>query len=371
MKTCRKKIRAIHSVVVLCFLGLVLSALPANAAYLLTQGEITQTVEPIIGTTDVVSFYNYYSDSAHTPFVEDNVSKIYLYVDPNGNLSLVMHHSIDNSTCTNIRANFNLEGVPAGAFVAVSDDPKSWDYPAELSLDRDLEGSWVGARNADGGAIAGLPTDEGWCITVEPNFISGIVRWDFGTPTETKNLDMNEPVQICLNLLQEVSLDIKPGSCPNPLNVRSFGVLPAAVLGSEDFDVNTIDIASIRLAGVAPIRSGFEDVATPLRDANECECTPAGPDGFTDLTLKFKTQEIVHKLVEQSELFPDQVLPLTLDGVLLNGTPIVGTDCIVIRGRVPLAVLAKRADVNCDGKVDNFDFAMIAKYWLIPTAECD
>ncbi|HUW20871.1 MAG TPA: PASTA domain-containing protein, partial [Sedimentisphaerales bacterium] len=34
-----------------------------------------------------------------------------------------------------------------------------------------------------------------------------------------------------------VNFDIKPGSCPNPLNVGSRGVIPAAVLGAEDFDV--------------------------------------------------------------------------------------------------------------------------------------
>ncbi|MHC4648611.1 MAG: hypothetical protein ACYTBJ_24405, partial [Planctomycetota bacterium] len=38
----------------------------------------------------------------------------------------------------------------------------------------------------------------------------------------------------------QVAVDIKPGSCPNPLNLASRGVLPVAVLGSEDFDVSSI-----------------------------------------------------------------------------------------------------------------------------------
>ena len=35
-----------------------------------------------------------------------------------------------------------------------------------------------------------------------------------------------------------ISIDIKPGSCPNPLNSNSQGVLPVALLGTEDFDVS-------------------------------------------------------------------------------------------------------------------------------------
>ncbi|GAJ00697.1 unnamed protein product, partial [marine sediment metagenome] len=58
-------------------------------------------------------------------------------------------------------------------------------------------------------------------------------------------------------------------------------------MGLEDFDVNTIDPASIFLAGIPAIRSSYEDVAAPVVDWNECECTPDGPDGYTDLTLKF------------------------------------------------------------------------------------
>jgi len=124
----------------------------------------------------------------------------------------------------------------------------------------------------------------------------------------------------------EIDVDIKPGSCPNPLNVKSKGVLPVAVLGTAEFDVTAIDLASIRLAGVAPIRSNFEDVATPA-DGGECECTTAGPDGCIDLSLKFNTQDIVNALGEVAD---GEVLEVALTGELLDGTAIEGSDCIVI-----------------------------------------
>jgi hypothetical protein len=156
----------------------------------------------------------------------------------------------------------------------------------------------------------------------------------------------------------EVSIDIKPGSCPNPVNVKSMGVLPAAILGSEDFDVNSIDTASIRLAGIAPIRNSHEDVASPVVDANECECTEDGPDGFGDLTLKFSTQEIVAELGEVNN---DDVLVLMLTGVLYNETPIEGADCVLIRGKhKPI----NKADINEDGVVDIKDFAVMTENWL-------
>src|SRR4030042_5245628 len=44
-----------------------------------------------------------------------------------------------------------------------------------------------------------------------------------------------------------VAVDIKPGSCPNPMNVKSRGVLPVAILGTAEFDVTTIVPESIQL----------------------------------------------------------------------------------------------------------------------------
>lgn len=163
-------------------------------------------------------------------------------------------------------------------------------------------------------------------------------------------------------------VDIKPGSCPNPLNLRSRGLLPVAILGAINLDVNTIDIASIRLAGVAPIRSSLEDVATPVSDGNECDCTTAGPDGYTDLTLKFKTQEIVEELLNaEGDLIKGEEWVLTLTGSLSDDTPIEGADCVVIRGKVPRATAAKRSDINEDGIVNLLDFATMTANWLEST----
>ena len=127
-----------------------------------------------------------------------------------------------------------------------------------------------------------------------------------------------------------VAVDIKPGSCPNPLNVKSNGVLPVAILGTEDVNVIDIDPFSIRLADVNAIRCGFEDVAALFLEASECTCTEDGADGFLDLTLKFKTQDIAAMLGQVSH---GDELVLTLTGNLYDGTPIEGADCVLIRGK--------------------------------------
>jgi len=173
------------------------------------------------------------------------------------------------------------------------------------------------------------------------------------------DLASTEVLRTCTAI--EVDVDIKPGSCPNPLNVKSKGVLPVAILGSEDINVTEIDVATILLEGASPIQSALEDVAGPLPDGEGCECTTEGPDGFLDLKLKFSTQEIVATLGEVNH---KDELTLTLEGALLEafgGTPIRGADCVTIRGKhKPLNV----SDINKDGVVDTVDFGIFSNNWL-------
>ena len=154
------------------------------------------------------------------------------------------------------------------------------------------------------------------------------------TDPETTPVNVHDAVdvdEVYAGLCIEVPLDIKPTSCPNPLNVKSKGVLPVAILGTEEFDVNDIDPASVRLEGVAPLRWALEDVATPYEpyvEKEDCmDCNQCGPDGYTDLTLKFNKQEIITVLGDVED---GDCLVLTLQGELLDGTPIYGEDVVKI-----------------------------------------
>jgi len=135
-----------------------------------------------------------------------------------------------------------------------------------------------------------------------------------------------------------VALDIKPQGCPNSWNLKSKGVLPAAILGAQDFDVTTVDPASIRLAGIAPLRSAIEDVATPYEPyagkTSASDCTPQGPDGYNDLTLKFDSSELLKSIQASLGREPNdgEVLTLVLKGSLKEaaGSDIQGEDVVVI-----------------------------------------
>ena len=161
-----------------------------------------------------------------------------------------------------------------------------------------------------------------------------------------------------------VPIDIRPASCFNPLNVYSKGVLPVAVLGTEEFDVNDIDIASIRLADVAPFKSNYLDITGPeSEEPNACGCTATCPDGYTDLTLKFRTIELVEVLTEiYGEINEGDELELNLTGELYDGSMIEGLDYITVVGQVPHRL--NNPDLNNDGVIDLLDFALLAEHWL-------
>lgn len=128
----------------------------------------------------------------------------------------------------------------------------------------------------------------------------------------------------------EVEFDIKPQSCPNPINVKDKGNIPVAILGTGNFDVLKVDPTTILFEGVAPIRWAFEDVTTPVAGGEQCDCTTDGPDGFADLTLKFDAQEIIAAL---GSVKNGDELVLTITGNLINGTPIKGSDCVIIKAK--------------------------------------
>jgi hypothetical protein len=129
-----------------------------------------------------------------------------------------------------------------------------------------------------------------------------------------------------------VPLDIRPTSCPNPLNTNLKGVLPVAILGTADLDVTTIDPATLLLEGVAPLRWSYEDVATPYqpflgKPLDPYACNEYGPDGFMDLVLHFDAQSIVAAIGPVSD---GDVLLLMLTGNFYDGRAIAGEDVVKI-----------------------------------------
>jgi predicted amidohydrolase YtcJ len=58
----------------------------------------------------------------------------------------------------------------------------------------------------------------------------------------------------------EVAIDIKPGGNPNPINLKSKGVVPVALLATDALDLTMVDPASVAFVGAAPRNWLWQDV---------------------------------------------------------------------------------------------------------------
>lgn len=133
-------------------------------------------------------------------------------------------------------------------------------------------------------------------------------------------------------------LDIRPGSCPNPLNRGGLGLLPVAVLGTMDYDVADIDVSTVVIAradgvggAVEAHKAVYEDVGTPF-DGEPCDCHDLGADGIMDLLLKFRVPDVVAGL-DLNGMNHGSVVELVVSGRLTDGTPFDAYDCIRTVGR--------------------------------------
>lgn len=86
----------------------------------------------------------------------------------------------------------------------------------------------------------------------------------------------NVPVNLVV-LESQMVIDIKPGDEQNNINLKSNGVVPVAVLSTEQFDAAQVDPATAVFAGAASVHWGLEDV---------------DGDGDTDAIFHFRTQEL-------------------------------------------------------------------------------
>ncbi|PZX56008.1 hypothetical protein LV84_02372 [Algoriphagus ratkowskyi] len=130
-----------------------------------------------------------------------------------------------------------------------------------------------------------------------------------------------------------VAFDVQPGGCPNPIQLKRKGVIPTAILGTADFDVTEINMATVTLEGVSPIRNAYEDVSTPYEPLVEKPfesgaCNTLGSDGFMDVTIKFDAQTVTEALGNVSK---DDVIKVKIKGQLMDGTDFEGEDIIIIR----------------------------------------
>jgi len=119
-----------------------------------------------------------------------------------------------------------------------------------------------------------------------------------------------------------LEIDIKPGSDPNSVNLNSRGVLPVALLGTNEFDIMDVVIESLLFGDPALIDVGGSPVA-PIRYSYE----DVTGDGLPDLSMKFKIPAMI-----DNEVLGTLTTEGLLTGMLIDSTEFMGSDTIRIVG---------------------------------------
>jgi len=128
-----------------------------------------------------------------------------------------------------------------------------------------------------------------------------------GAPPTNTVTEMDFEAASRIPEVRAISIDIKPGSFPNAINLRIRGVTPVAILSGPDLDARDVIPGSVVFAHSSVLRhASIEDV---------------NGDGRPDLVLQFDTQSL--------QLFNDST-SATLTGQTADGAKIAGVDSVVI-----------------------------------------
>jgi hypothetical protein len=103
-----------------------------------------------------------------------------------------------------------------------------------------------------------------------------------------------------------MKIDIRPGGYPNPVTPGSDGVIAVAILPENGFDPNSVEVSTLRLAGVSPTSS------------NSCYY---GEKKEQVLCVYFDSKNL--------RLKPSDRIAI-LTGKLMDGTPVYGSDSVLV-----------------------------------------
>lgn len=221
-----------------------------------------------------------------------------------------------------------LDGSGVETLVTGLLDPRNiaLDVPAGKMYWADAQEGKIQRANLDGSdledVVVGLKGPHGIALDFSSRSIywtdlvtDKIQRSTFsGANVQDLVTGLSAPTGIALETVLDVSIDIKPGSGTNVVNLRSHGVIPIAILSSSTFDAMQVDPATLTLAaaGVKLVGNG-RNYACFRRYAND--------DGLPDLVCNIETTQLIIQSGQST---------LVLEARTFGGQSIRGEDTIKI-----------------------------------------
>jgi hypothetical protein len=168
------------------------------------------------------------------------------------------------------------------------------------------EGRLVADLNANG---TGLGETRWQHVTVQVEASGASTRLIFADSSAHDSVGGYIDAVSVVAATRQVQLVVKPGdgAGPKPINLKSNGVIPVAILSTSGFDATSVEPSTVRFgpAGATAAHGGHAE------DVNG--------DGLADLVLHFRTQ--------QTGITAGQT-QACLTGTALDGTDIEGCDAI-------------------------------------------
>lgn len=109
-----------------------------------------------------------------------------------------------------------------------------------------------------------------------------------------------------------MEIDIRPDDESIVITLKKGGVVPVVIFSQPNFDVNTIIVDSIRLAG-APVKSGKRE------DSYSCSFADFSSDGIDDI----ECQILVNEMQLETGEYEVELTARTSSGVSIQGTDMI------------------------------------------------